>query len=62
MSIEIKWPSVRIVSNDLVEQMFVEAVIEGMIEPKDLSAKTAQHMAEALERAGIFYLARDKDQ
>ena len=56
--IEIVYPSLMQVSPALIEEWFLAAVQEMQIPPGQLSAKTPQEMAAALENIGWIALAR----
>jgi hypothetical protein len=58
MAVKIEWPQNLLVPDEVIDTWFVKAVADNRIEPRYLSARTAQARAEALENAGIIRLAK----
>jgi hypothetical protein len=56
--IEIVYPERRQLHAEVIERLFLAAVQELQIPPEQLSAKTPQEMAAALENIGWIHLAK----
>jgi len=54
--IEIVWPDRRVLPDFVIEQWFIDALAKGEIQPADISSRTPEAMAQALDHAGIIRL------
>jgi len=58
LPVKIDWPQNLLVTDEVIAKWFAAAVAKNLIEPRHLSAKTAQEQAKVLDNAGIIRLAR----